>query len=331
MKKDQLTSGSLTRPAGIPGASNGCKGFSTGSETGPVEEVEEVKPVEEAVDWKTEINIETVETGTVEEVKPVDDEEPVDWKTEMDIPEKKCRIQEDYSDSDGSGWHWDEEEDFEVEEGEEDERDRLHGQCQAVVPAVQRSGMKRQRSPAKQEPSPRSRPFPWRVEQSSGASSSCANSNALQEIESSDDDNFDNVVVRTQVDLRDLRYTQRSCKKHFQCGKSIWETVEGLVQGTINLSAGFLRLSVFETIDKKWSNGVILRCKDNRRLYALKEYASVTGKQHVMINVNLFKLKAVREFRGFVRNSDRTDGHNLRLRRGSEPWHQKHAGRHSRK
>ena len=39
------------------------------------------------------------------------------------------------------------------------------------------------------------------------------------------------------ADLRDLRFTQSSCKKHFQCGKSIWETVEGLVRGTINLSA----------------------------------------------------------------------------------------------
>lgn len=123
-----------------------------------------------------------------------------------------------------------------------------------------------------------------------------------------------------------------AAKKHFQCGKSIWETVEGLVRGTINLSAGFLRLSVFETIDKKkWSNGIILRCKDNRRLYAVKEYARITGNQHVMVNVNLFKLQAVKELKGFVRNSDPTDGHNLRLRRGGEPWHQKHAGRHSRK
>ena len=51
----------------------------------------------------------------------------MDWKTEMNIPEKDCRIQEDYNDSDcndnavdgsGNGSGWD-------NYVEEDERDRM--------------------------------------------------------------------------------------------------------------------------------------------------------------------------------------------------------------
>ena len=91
----------------------------------------------------------------------------------------------------------------------------------------------------------------------------------------------------------------------------------------IPISAAFLRLSVFETIDKT-TNDIILRCKDNRRLFALKEYAKRTGNQRVMINVNLFKLKALKEFKGFVRNSDKTHGRDIELRRFHQQTHRWH-------
>ena len=79
------------------------------------------------------------------------------------------------------------------------------------------------------------------------------------------------------------------------------------------MSAPFLRLSVFEDVDKE-TNEPIMRCIDNRRLVALKEFANVSG-QRVMVCVNFFSLSTITEVQRYFRNTDDTDGRDIRLRR----------------
>ena len=82
----------------------------------------------------------------------------------------------------------------------------------------------------------------------------------------------------------------------------------------VSLSAPFLRLTVFETTDEM-TNERILRCIDNRRLFALKEYAKKSGKDRVMVNVNLFSQNTLKQVQRFIHNSDDTDGRDVRLRK----------------
>ena len=82
----------------------------------------------------------------------------------------------------------------------------------------------------------------------------------------------------SKVEVRELRYSQLSCKATFQCGRSVSQLVQDLLDRKVSLFAPFLRLTVFET------NEPILRCTDNRRLFALKEYAKRSGKDRVMVN-----------------------------------------------
>ncbi len=116
-----------------------------------------------------------------------------------------------------------------------------------------------------------------------------------------------------QVDVRELRYSQESCKETFQCGRSVSDLVDDLLEERVCLSEPFLRLTVFETPGEKAGES-ILRCIDNRRLFALKEYARRSGKDSVMVNINIFSLNTLVQVHRFIQNSDDTDGRNVRLR-----------------
>jgi len=117
----------------------------------------------------------------------------------------------------------------------------------------------------------------------------------------------------SKVELHKLRYSQLTCKQKFACGRSVWKLVQDLLDGRVHISASFLRLSVFETTDEK-TNKTILRCINNRRLFALKEYAWRSGKRDLRVNANFFSQKTIIEVLRFIQNSDKTDGHDVRLR-----------------
>ena len=117
----------------------------------------------------------------------------------------------------------------------------------------------------------------------------------------------------SRVHIRELRYSQFSCKDTFQCGRSVSQLVQGLLDRKVGLSAPFLHLTVFETTDD--NNEPILRCIDNRRLFALKTYAEKSGKYNLMVNVHLFNQNTLTQVRRFIRNSDDTDGRDVRSRK----------------
>eukprot|EP00435_Cladocopium_sp_Y103_P054606 s77_g17.t2 len=115
------------------------------------------------------------------------------------------------------------------------------------------------------------------------------------------------------VDIRDLLYSQKSCKDTFQCGRSVDQLVKDLETGKVDVSAPFLRLTVFETRDEK-SRKPELRCIDNRRLLALKEYAKKIGNPKLRVNISLFSEETLTQVQRFFQNSDDTDGRDVRLR-----------------
>ena len=117
----------------------------------------------------------------------------------------------------------------------------------------------------------------------------------------------------SRVPVGELRYSQLSCGKRFQCGRSVSQLVAELMVGRVRLSSSFLRLAVFETTDS--DNNPILKCSNNRRLYALKEYARRSGKE-VMVNVEFFSQHTLKQVQRFMHNSDKTDGLTVRMRNG---------------
>ena len=118
--------------------------------------------------------------------------------------------------------------------------------------------------------------------------------------------------VPAVVHVEKLLYTQCSIRQFFQCGRCIHNLVEQLIDGTVSVSDHFLRLSVFERTNER-TNTVELRCKDNRRLWALKEYAK-KSKKRVMAHCDLFDERTVMEVRRYIANSDATDGNDVILR-----------------
>ena len=130
----------------------------------------------------------------------------------------------------------------------------------------------------------------------------------------------DDKSILSMVEVQDLRYSQKSCKEEFQCGRSVMQLVDDLLHKRVPLSAPFLRLTVFETTDHK-TGEPILRCIDNRRLFALKKYAKKIGKDRMMVNVNFFCQDTISQVLRFLRNSDNTDGYDVRFRqkRASKP------------
>ncbi len=127
---------------------------------------------------------------------------------------------------------------------------------------------------------------------------------------------------RCKVEVGELRYSQLSCKENFQCGRPVLDLIKDLWYGRVKLSEPFLQLTVFETIDEQ-TDELILRCIDNRRLYALKEYAKLCD-DPVMVNVNLFSYDTLTQVQRFIQNSDETDGRRVRVRgRRSNTQHQR--------
>ena len=124
----------------------------------------------------------------------------------------------------------------------------------------------------------------------------------------------------TKVEVQDLRYSQISCSEFFSCGRGVMQLVEDLLNRKVSLSAPFLRLTVFETTARR-THKTILRCIDNRRLFALKEYAKKSGKDRVMVNVNLYSQTTLTEVQRFIQNSDNTPGVEVRFRQGMHGRH----------
>ncbi len=114
------------------------------------------------------------------------------------------------------------------------------------------------------------------------------------------------------VEVGELLYSQESVKSEFRCGRSVSQLVQALLDGKVSLDAPFLRLTVFETASRK--KGTVLRCIDNRRLYALKEYAKRSGKHRLMVNIDFYSKNTLKQVRRFMQNSDNTDGRDVRVR-----------------
>ena len=126
---------------------------------------------------------------------------------------------------------------------------------------------------------------------------------------------LDDKCELSRVPVGELRYSQLSCNEFFRCGRSVPQLVQGLLDHKVSLSEPFLRLTVFETeeIDSK-TREPILRCIDNRRLFALKQYAEKSGQDGLMVNVNLFSQNTLTQCQRFVQNTDDTDGRDVRMR-----------------
>ena len=114
-----------------------------------------------------------------------------------------------------------------------------------------------------------------------------------------------------------LRYSQESCQRYFQCGRTVDDLVRDLLDQKVSLKDRFLRLTVFESTDSK-THEPILRCIDNRRLLALKEFAARIHPEPVLVHVNFFTENELREALRCVQNLDHdTDGKHVRVRKGS--------------
>lgn len=124
---------------------------------------------------------------------------------------------------------------------------------------------------------------------------------------------LDDKQMHLMVDVETLRYSQLSCKDHFRCGRSVAKLVSYLKDRKVRLSAPFLKLSVFETRDEE-TNEHILRCIDNRRLFALKEYAKYL-RRPLCVHINLFTRDIIKEVERFKMNSNVTDGRDVHLRK----------------
>ena len=116
---------------------------------------------------------------------------------------------------------------------------------------VQRSG-KRGRSPLPQEPP---YPPPKKLRRSGKAFSKRSKARYAK---------LDDKRELSKVEVQELRYSQLSCKETFQCGRSVSQLVQDLLDRKVSLFAPFLRLTVFETTDEE-TNDPILRCIDNQR------------------------------------------------------------------
>lgn len=116
------------------------------------------------------------------------------------------------------------------------------------------------------------------------------------------------------VDVQELRYSQLTCKETFACGRPLSQLVQDLLRGNVSLNDPFLQLTVYEATDEE-TNKPILKCVDNRRLWALKDYAKKCG-HRVRVKVTFFSRNLLNEAARIWRNSDITPGKDVRLRKG---------------
>ena len=117
------------------------------------------------------------------------------------------------------------------------------------------------------------------------------------------------------VDARSLKFSQISCGEYFQDGRSVEQLVRDLMDGTVDLDAPFLRLNVFEDTTRR-SKRPILKCSNNRRLFALKQYAKRI-KKPVMVRVDVFDMYTIAQVRQFMANSETMSECGLRPTRQS--------------
>ena len=122
-------------------------------------------------------------------------------------------------------------------------------------------------------------------------------------------------VIR-KLEVRKLRYSQLSCKETFQCGRSVRGLVEDLVSRRVDLSAPFLRLTVFETRDEE-TKETVYKCIDNRRLFALKSYANMIKQDSLMVHVDFYNENTILQVQRFQQNSDCTTGLEVQLRKNT--------------
>ena len=129
----------------------------------------------------------------------------------------------------------------------------------------------------------------------------------------------DHQGIAIMVDLKMLRFSQLTIKETFQCGRPISQLVNDLCTGMVGLDEPFLRLTAYETTDEE-TNRWILKCIDNRRLFALKEYARKTqqDEQDCMVHINYISQDAIHksaEKHRIRQNSDCTSGLQVCMRR----------------
>lgn len=119
--------------------------------------------------------------------------------------------------------------------------------------------------------------------------------------------------VLTKVEVRLLHHSDlmESCQAMFSRGRFVSELVQDLLDGRVSLHAPFLRLTVFES---RKNNQPVLTCIDNKRLFALKEYAKKSGQDHMEVNIDFFSHFTIAEVQRFIYNSDATEGRDVRLR-----------------
>ena len=147
---------------------------------------------------------------------------------------------------------------------------------------------------------------PWR---GGKAVSRRAKAKARREERDSDVDVIDDDKSRSVLlDIRQLRYSQESCLDTFQDGRPVLQLVQELWEAKVDVSAPFLKLTVFESLGT-------FRCIDNRRLYALKEYGKLMGDDYLlMVHCNLYGHNTIKQVLRFMNNTDDTDGRDVRLR-----------------
>ncbi|CAJ1443295.1 unnamed protein product, partial [Effrenium voratum] len=124
-------------------------------------------------------------------------------------------------------------------------------------------------------------------------------------------------VQCSKVDVTKLRFSQLSCKDTFQCGRKVADLVGYLKSGEVQLDAKFLRLTVFDTTE---NGNRVLRCIDNRRLWALKAYQKDL-KKPVFVYCSIYPEGLVVQCRRFLANSDDTDGRQVRMRHSQKQKH----------
>ena len=126
---------------------------------------------------------------------------------------------------------------------------------------------------------------------------------------------LDDKRVLSKVEVRHLDSSQEACyQDKFSCGRSVSQLVMDLWDGKVSLCDPFLKLTVFDTTDRK-TNERILLCTDSRRLLALKEFAKISGDERMLVNINFFSEDTINTVRRYHLNCDHTHGYDVRLRR----------------
>eukprot|EP00434_Breviolum_minutum_P043227 symbB.v1.2.038520.t1/scaffold6026.1/size31290/2 len=143
----------------------------------------------------------------------------------------------------------------------------------------------------------------------------------MEVVECEDEDNghqWANLLQKWELEksktLTELSWPESSCREEPEASEWRPSMLDGKV--------GVIIANVEEDIDQD-TNEPVLKCADNRRLFALKEFAKITGRR-VMMKVNLFNQDTIHEVRRILQNCDVTPGLTVRLRKHKGPkWNKK--------